>query len=146
MNVAANELIEVYSRDGKAHVDTQGERKLSSDDCFALASRLIDTGMQVEERCPLLPFWDQIVVRVIVEEGRVTGGGVHLPDNMMEPALRGVILAVGPQANKDEKVEPVMVGDLVTFSRHAGIETVVGDKRYLTMKSHYALTKIVLDG
>lgn len=149
--VTANELIEIYKKGDTISVDTNGQKLMSADDCFVLASRLIDQGMYLEHPCPLQPFGKQLVVRIIHETNRQSSGGVHLLDTdspvVMEPALRGVVLAVGPVigAHPEAFIDPPKVGDLVLFSRHAGIETVVGDKRYLTMEINYALTKIVFD-
>jgi co-chaperonin GroES (HSP10) len=145
VDVAQNELIEIYLKNGKASVDSNGQRFLSADDAFVLASRLLEVGMQAEGACPIKPFWDQIVVRVIHETNRISGGGVHLLDSdapqVREPALRGVVLDVGPGVPADGPKRQ----DLVAFSRHAGIEMVVGDKRYLAMKASYAVYKYVLD-
>ena len=148
-NVANNELIEIYKKGDKVSVDSNGQRLMGADDCFVLANRLLDHGMYLEADCPLKPFGDQLVVRVVHETNRTSSGGVALLDTdspmTVEPALRGVVLGVGPEvAARKDLVEVPAVGDLILFSRHAGIETVVGDKRYLTMRVNYALTKIVL--
>jgi len=149
-DVAQNELIEVYLKSGKASLDSNGQRFLTADDAFVLACRLLEVGMQAEGACPIAPFDDQIIVRVVHETNRMSGGGIALldtdaPQATSERALRGVILAVGPKVAKDPTLlEVPKVGDLVSFSRNAGIETVVGDKRYLAMKSNYALFKYVL--
>jgi co-chaperonin GroES (HSP10) len=148
-DVAQNELIEVYLKNGKASLDSNGQRFLTADDAFVLACRLLEVGMQAEGTCPIAPFDDQIIVRVVHETNRVSGGGVVLLDTdspmSLERALRGVILAVGPKVGRDPTLLDVpKVGDLVSFSRNAGIETIVGDKRYLAMKSNYALFKYVL--
>jgi co-chaperonin GroES (HSP10) len=146
---AQNELIELYLKNGKASLDSNGQRFLSADDAFVLASRLLDVGMQAEGECPIKPFSDQLIVRVVHETDRVSGGGVALLDTdspmSLEKALRGVVLAVGPAVSKDPALLDIpKVGDLVAFARNAGIETVVGDKRYLAMKANYALFKYVL--
>jgi co-chaperonin GroES (HSP10) len=146
-DVASNELIELYKQDDRVKLDSNGERRMTADDCFILAARLVDQGMYLEGACPLVPFGDQLVVRVIHETNRTSGGGVHLLDTdvLNEVALRGVILAVGPKVKSDDTLLVVpQVGDIVLFSRHAGIETVVGDKRYLTMRVSSALTKVLL--
>jgi co-chaperonin GroES (HSP10) len=147
--VAANELIEVYLKGGKASLDSNGQRFLTADDAFVLACRLLEVGMQAEGACPIAPFDDQIIVRVVHETNRMSGGGIALldtdaPQATSERALRGVVLAVGPKVAKLPWTEIPKVGDLVAFSRNAGIETIVGDKRYLAMKCNYALFKYVL--
>lgn len=153
MTVVSEALVEVFTREGVIHVDTQGERKFNAENAYALASRLIDAAASCDEICPLEPFHDQLVVKIIEETDRKSGGGVHIPDTAQDVCLRGVILKVGPKVAlaRDESgqplfIEPPAVGDLISFSRHAGTVTQVGDKKYLTMKCIYALTKIVVDG
>ena len=137
--IAVNDLIEVHKKDDHGVIDTQGERKLTATEAYTLASRLIDLGQQIDEPCPLVPYLDNVIVRIIEETDRVTGGGVALPDNTYEIALRGVVHAVGPKAAGPN------VGDIISFSRHAGTVIRVGDTDWLTMKVAYALTRVKLD-
>lgn len=138
----AHDLIEVSTRDNALTVDTQGERVLDPNGAYAFASRLIDAAVQVSGACPLRPLADRVVVRVIEEAGRTSSGGVHIPDTARPDANRGVVLAVGPLVDNDTRhyigTSPgsmfCRVGDIVTFSRHAGYEVTIGDLTFRAMK------------
>lgn len=145
----------VYAPDKRfVRLDSNGERVLDSLRLRTLAAQLIDAAANTSEECPLFPFADQLIISIIEEHGRKSGGNVDIPDTAQEgAALRGVIERVGPHVRnrlwwqfwipKEWNVVP-KVGDIVTFSPHGGTVTKVGDKRYLTMKAVYALTKVVL--
>lgn len=140
MTTASLELIELIKRDNTYTLDSNGERVFDAAGLRTLASRCIDAAQNIDEACPLEPYLDNIVVREIDEEGRMSGGGIAIPDNTFEVALRGVVVARGPNAN-----ERLAVGDVVAFSRNAGTGIKIGDSVWRTMKSSYALTKIKLD-
>jgi chaperonin GroES len=128
------DVVEVSLRGGLVHLDSQGERNFSPDEVFALASRLVDVGVQASDACPLKALMDRVIVRVIEEADRKSMGGVHIPDTAQPDANRGVVLDVGPGRSwwvgGDRHNEPIVgikVGDVVTFSRHAGYEVKIGD-------------------
>ncbi len=131
----ADQLVEVIVRNGTITLDSQGERVFSAQNAFALASRLVDAGVQADGACPLRPLLDRVVVRVIEEADRVSGGGVHIPDTARPDANRGVVLAIG-------SVLGINVGDIVTFSRHAGYEITIGSQPYRTMKASDVLAVV----
>jgi chaperonin GroES len=134
MTVVTQDVVEVATEGELIHIDTQGERMLRSTDALALASRLIDAAVQVSDTNALRPLMDRVIVRVIEEANRVSGGGVFLPDNAAPEMNRGIVLAVGPGrvwfeggTKHTEPVTGIAVGDIVTFSRHAGYEIVLGN-------------------
>lgn len=152
MTVGAHELVEVGPRGESVYVDTQGERVLSISSAYALASRLIDAAQQAGDN-PLVPLLDRVVVHVIEESDRKSGGGVFIPDNAQPAAIRGIVLAIGPgryvggsasvkPAEKFEKIEGLEVGDVVTMSKHAGYEIKVGDMTYLSIRAGDILAMI----
>ena len=138
MTADAHDLIEVATRGEAVHVDTQGERLLSVTSAYALASRLIDAAQQAGDECPLNPLLDKVVVHVIDEANRKSGGGVFIPDTATQQAIRGVVLAIGPgrwEGGKHVQIEGVAIGDVVTMSKHAGYEIKVGDMSYLSIRA-----------
>lgn len=135
--IEAQDAIEVASRPDGIRVDTQGERVLSAPGAYALASRLIDAAAATSGETPLRAFLDKVIVHRVVESNRTTGGGVHLPDTAQQPAHRGVVLSIGPgkfEGGQFVAIEGLKVGDIVSFSQHAGYEIKVGDGSYLTIR------------
>lgn len=140
-----NDLVELRFSGDRAVLDSNGERSFTSAELYSFALRCIDAAALISGVCPLKPFADQLVVHIIEESNRVSGGGIHIPDNTFDVAFRGVVLEVGPMVAADKRwIEPPQVGDIITFSRNAGIVITVGDTAYLTMKAVYALDKVQL--
>ncbi len=82
------------------------------------------------------PLADRVVVERIEEE-EVKKGGIIIPDTAKEKPQKGKVIAVGPGRKTDDgKVIPVDVkeGDVVIFSKYAGTEIEIGDKKYLIMR------------
>jgi chaperonin GroES len=78
--------------------------------------------------------------RVVVERDEsedVTRGGIVLPDTAKEKAARGKVRSVGPgKLNDNGERTPLQIktGDRVIFSKHAGSELGVGDRKLLVMR------------
>ncbi len=82
------------------------------------------------------PLADRVVVERIEEE-EVKKGGIIIPDTAKEKPQKGRVIAVGPgRKTEDGKVIPVDVkeGDVVIFSKYAGTEVEIEDKKYLVMR------------
>ncbi len=82
------------------------------------------------------PLADRVVVERIEEE-EVKKGGIIIPDTAKEKPQKGKVIAVGPgRKTEDGKVIPVDVkeGDVVIFSKYAGTEVEIDDKKYLIMR------------
>ncbi len=82
------------------------------------------------------PLADRVVVERIEEE-EVKKGGIIIPDTAKEKPQKGKVIAVGPgRKTEDGKVIPVDVkeGDVVIFSKYAGTEVEIEDKKYLIMR------------
>ncbi len=82
------------------------------------------------------PLADRVVVERIEEE-EVKKGGIIIPDTAKERPQKGKVIAVGPgRKTEDGKVIPVDVkeGDVVIFSKYAGTEVEIEDKKYLVMR------------
>src|SRR5215472_6960482 len=114
-----------------ARFDSNGERDLSAEDCRALALRLLDAAFTLDDHCPLAPYTDNITVKIIDEVGRISGGGVNIPDDTYEVCFRGVVVAIGPMVTPERFGVIPQVGDIIAFSRNAGTIIKVGDKSYL---------------
>jgi chaperonin GroES len=79
--------------------------------------------------------------RVIVEPEQVqekTASGIFIPDAAKEKPQKGIVLAVG-EGKKAEQTGvhiamSVQVGDLVLYSKHAGTELNLDDKKYLILR------------
>lgn len=83
----------------------------------------------------LKPLHDNVVVERLVADTR-TPGGIVLPDIAKERPDRGKVLAVGPgRAGQTDLLVPmtVKVGDEVLFTRYAGNETEIDDKKLIIM-------------
>ena len=78
--------------------------------------------------------------RVLVERDESeekTLGGIVLPDTAKEKAARGKVLSVGPGklSDKGERTPlQVKMGDRVIFSKYAGSELELGDRKLLLMR------------
>ena len=82
------------------------------------------------------PLANRVVVERIEEE-EVKKGGIIIPDTAKEKPQKGRVIAVGPgRKTEDGKVIPVDVkeGDVVIFSKYAGTEVEIEDKKYLVMR------------
>jgi len=82
------------------------------------------------------PLADRVVVERIEEE-EVKKGGIIIPDTAKEKPQKGKVVAVGPGRKTEEgKVIPLDVkeGDIVIFSKYAGTEVEIDDKKYLIMR------------
>ncbi len=82
------------------------------------------------------PLADRVVVERIEEE-EVKKGGIIIPDTAKEKPQKGKVVAVGPgRKTEDGKVIPMDVkeGDVVIFSKYAGTEVEIDDKKYLIMR------------
>jgi len=80
------------------------------------------------------PLADRVVG---IEEEEVKKGGIIIPDTAKEKPQKGKVVAVGPgRKTEDGKVIPMDVkeGDVVIFSKYAGTEVEIDDKKYLIMR------------
>jgi len=92
----------------------------------------------------LEPYADQVIVRPIVES-TTTPGGIVLPDMAKEKPTRGEIVAVGPgcRAPDGTRVElDAKVGDVVIYSKYAGVELEVEKQALVILKAKDLLVAI----
>jgi chaperonin GroES len=93
----------------------------------------------------LRPLNDRVIVKR-KEPGRVTPGGLHLPDSVVEKEKprEGTVIAVGPGCLlRDEdgsikheglRVPPqVKVGDVVVFSAYGGYDATIDGEDFLIL-------------
>ena len=82
------------------------------------------------------PLNDRVVVKVLEEEER-TSGGIVLPDTAKEKPQKGEVIAVGPGAVRDDggRTPPeIKVGDKVLFAKYAGTEVKVEGEEVLILR------------
>lgn len=77
------------------------------------------------------PLADRVLIEPKEAETK-TASGLYIPDTAKEKPQQGVVIAAGP-GKKDEPME-VKVGDQVLYSKYAGTEVTVEDKKYLIVK------------
>ena len=90
------------------------------------------------------PLHDNVVVEAIEET--VTTGGIIIPDTAdKERPQQGLVYAVGPGKVIEGKFVSVDVknGDKILFSKYAGTEIKLGNKRYLVMKESDVLAVLI---
>jgi chaperonin GroES len=86
--------------------------------------------------------------RVIIEQSEAeetTAGGIVLPDTAKEKPQRGKVLAVGPgRLLNNGKRGPVnvKVGEEVFYSKYAGSDVEIGDKKYVILRERDILAII----
>lgn len=79
------------------------------------------------------PLGDRVVIRVLEQEEKTTGG-IFLPDTAKEKPSQGEVMAVGSgkvQENGTRIPLEVSVGDKIIFSKYAGTEVKVEGTEYL---------------
>jgi len=85
----------------------------------------------------LRPLNDKIIIER-TDKQAVSAGGIIMPEQAQEKPQRGVVLACGPGGYSEEtrKFIPteVSVGDIVLFSKYAGVETMDGDREVLILR------------
>ena len=82
------------------------------------------------------PLGDRILVRLLEEEGK-SSGGIILPDSAKEKPQEAKVIAVGKgRLLEDGTVRPleVKVGDTVLFAKYSGSEVIHQDKEFMILK------------
>lgn len=90
------------------------------------------------------PLMDRIIVKR-EEPGRVTKGGIHLPDTAQERPKRGKVLAVGRGrfADNGERIPmDIDEGDVVLFSAYSGSDVKIDDDEYVIMSQQDVLAVV----
>lgn len=77
-------------------------------------------------------FEDRILVKRDEAEKK-TKSGIIIPDAIVEPPARGVVINVGP--GRDGGSRMPKAGDTILFSKHSGTEIKFNDIEYLLMRS-----------
>jgi chaperonin GroES len=89
------------------------------------------------------PLADRVVVRPLVETGRMSGG-LYIPDTAKEKPQQGEIIAIG--AGRFEKGERVPMelkqGQNILYARYSGAEVTLDDEAVLIMKESDVLAVI----
>ena len=84
----------------------------------------------------LKPLADRLVVEPTEGED-MTASGIYVPETAKERPQKGKVMAAGP-GRKDEEGKripmDVAVGDQVLYTRYAGTEVKLEEKKYLILK------------
>ena len=92
----------------------------------------------------LVPLFDRVVLKKMVEE-ETTASGIVLPGKGdKEKPGQGEVIAVGPGGMVDGKeiVMSVKEGDKVVYSKYAGNEFKLGEEEYILCKMSDILAKV----
>ena len=84
----------------------------------------------------LRPLGDRLVVEPKEKEGQ-TASGIILPETAKEKPQEGTVLAAGPGRTDDagKRIEmDVKTGDVVLFTRYAGTEIKIDNRKLLILK------------
>lgn len=73
---------------------------------------------------------NKLIVEPVSAETK-TASGIIIPDSAQEKPQKGTVIATG-SGKADEPME-VKVGDTVLYSKYAGSEVHIDDKKYLIM-------------
>lgn len=81
------------------------------------------------------PLADRVVVKVLAQEER-TSGGIFLPDTAKEKPQIAEVVAVGPGKVEDGQrvAMEVKVGDHVIFAKYSGTEVKIEGVDYLILR------------
>ena len=72
---------------------------------------------------------DNVIIREVKKEERVTKGGLIIPSTVKEePQKLGRVLGVGP------KVEGIKIGDIVVFAKFGGQAFILENEDYIVVK------------
>ena len=91
----------------------------------------------------LKPLGDRVVLRQLAAE-ETTKSGIVLPGQNKEKPQQAEVVAVGPGAVVDGKLEPmdVKVGDKVIYSKYSGTEVELDNEKYVIVKQNDILAVI----
>jgi chaperonin GroES len=90
----------------------------------------------------MLAMNDNVVVKVIEHERKMTEGGIHIPDTAYRKPMRGSVVAVGPgRKTSDGTRAPVEVGvgEEVVFDEQVGYRIKIEGEEYLVLAGHQCL-------
>lgn len=93
----------------------------------------------------LRPLADRILLKVMAQEEKTTGG-ILLPDSAREKPQTGEVVAVGSgKLNDDGKrvVPEVQVGATVLYSKYSGTDLKLGDADYVLLAEKDILAVLV---
>jgi len=90
------------------------------------------------------PLHDRVIVKRL-EEGRISPGGIVIPDTAAEKPVQGKIVAVGKgKILEDGKVRPLdaKVGDRILFGKYSGTEVKVNGEELVVMREEDVMAVI----
>lgn len=89
------------------------------------------------------PLADRVVIKM-VEQEETTISGIVLPESAREKPTVAEVVAVGPGATVDGKLEPMelKVGDRVLISKYAGTEVTIDKVDYTILKQSDVLAVV----
>ena len=99
---------------------------------------------KVKTKVTFKPLGNRVVVKPSTKDDQISSGGIYIPDTAKEKPQEGTVVAAGPgKMGDDGKRVPleVAVGDLIVYSKYAGMEYKEGDIEYLVIKEDDILFK-----
>ncbi len=85
------------------------------------------------------PLGTRVLIETVEAETK-TSSGIIIPDSAKEKPLKGKVIAAG-NGTKDEPME-LKTGESVLYSKYAGTEVTINDKKYLIMSQSDVLAVI----
>lgn len=91
---------------------------------------------QTEKKVALRPMGNRVVAQRLEQE-ETFKGGIIVPDTAKKKQESAKVIAVGPGAMKDGKLEPiaVSVGDVILMDKYAACEVTVEGEEYVIVKA-----------
>lgn len=96
------------------------------------------------KKCAIEPVEDYIVLKRESSEEK-TPGGIVLPHNAQEKSQKGTIVALGPGRlleNGNRAKMDIKEGDLVLFSKYAGIEIEIEREKFLVVRQGDVIARL----
>ena len=82
------------------------------------------------------PLSDRVLIRPL-DADKMTGGGLHLPDNAQEKSTKGEVISVGPGRVTDDGnvVKPTVdVGQKVLYEQYAATNVKFSNEEYVVVR------------
>jgi len=92
----------------------------------------------------LEPLFDNVLVKRL-DADEVTDGGIIITDQAQHPRMEARVVAVGkgrPLESGKNKTMTVKVGEVVYFSKYAGIAVEVDDEDYIILDEQDILARV----
>ncbi|KAJ3207491.1 10 kDa heat shock protein [Clydaea vesicula] len=91
----------------------------------------------------IIPLFDRVLIQRVKAAER-TASGIYIPEKAQETLNEGLVVAVGPGAFVDGKLQPVALknGERVLLPPYGGSAVKVGSEEYLLFRDSEILAKL----